>query len=134
MPTALTSSWSTWTVNHMYATNYQNGRVFCMGDAVHRHPPSNGLGSNGEWCNPRGQALGAFPTTRTGNPLVDAFLWVKAPGDYFTTRIVPPATVERITLNPLGLYVTSINWTQLAKAERRSPDESFTSPPTGVVP
>ena len=22
------------------------GRVFCMGDAVHRHPPSNGLGSN----------------------------------------------------------------------------------------
>ena len=39
-------SWSTWTVNHMHATNYQNGRVFCMGDAVHRHPPSNGLGSN----------------------------------------------------------------------------------------
>jgi type IV secretory pathway TrbF-like protein len=53
---------------------------------------------------------------------------------YFTTRIVPPATVERITLNPLGLYVTSINWTQLAKAERRSPDESLTSSPTGVVP
>jgi 2,4-dichlorophenol 6-monooxygenase len=24
----------------------QNGRVFCMGDAMHRHPPSNGLGSN----------------------------------------------------------------------------------------
>jgi 2,4-dichlorophenol 6-monooxygenase len=23
-----------------------NGRVFCMGDATHRHPPSNGLGSN----------------------------------------------------------------------------------------
>jgi 2,4-dichlorophenol 6-monooxygenase len=39
-------SWSMWTVNHMYATTYQNGRVFCMGDAVHRHPPSNGLGSN----------------------------------------------------------------------------------------
>ena len=40
------TSWSTWTVNHMYATTYQKGRVFCMGDAVHRHPPSNGLGSN----------------------------------------------------------------------------------------
>jgi 2,4-dichlorophenol 6-monooxygenase len=35
-----------WTVNHMYATRYAQGRVFCMGDAVHRHPPSNGLGSN----------------------------------------------------------------------------------------
>ena len=40
------TGWSTWTVNHMHATNYQKGRVFCMGDAVHRHPPSNGLGSN----------------------------------------------------------------------------------------
>ena len=40
------TSWSTWTVNHMCAQSYQCGRVFCMGDAVHRHPPSNGLGSN----------------------------------------------------------------------------------------
>lgn len=37
---------STWTVNNMYATALSNGRVFCMGDAIHRHPPSNGLGSN----------------------------------------------------------------------------------------
>lgn len=37
---------STWTVNNMYATEMQKGRVFCMGDATHRHPPSNGLGSN----------------------------------------------------------------------------------------
>ena len=39
-------STSLWTVNRMYATCYSRGRVFCMGDAVHRHPPSNGLGSN----------------------------------------------------------------------------------------
>ncbi|MDL2409435.1 FAD-dependent monooxygenase [Rhizobium calliandrae] len=37
---------STWTVNNLYATTMQQGRVFCMGDATHRHPPSNGLGSN----------------------------------------------------------------------------------------
>jgi 2,4-dichlorophenol 6-monooxygenase len=37
---------STWTVNNMYATKTANGRVFCAGDAIHRHPPSNGLGSN----------------------------------------------------------------------------------------
>jgi 2,4-dichlorophenol 6-monooxygenase len=30
----------------MYATHAQRGRVFCAGDAIHRHPPSNGLGSN----------------------------------------------------------------------------------------
>src|SRR6266568_1212896 len=39
-------STSLWSINHLYATRYSNGRVFCMGDAVHRHPPSNGLGSN----------------------------------------------------------------------------------------
>ncbi len=37
---------NTWTVNNMYATHMQNDRVFIMGDAAHRHPPSNGLGSN----------------------------------------------------------------------------------------
>jgi 2,4-dichlorophenol 6-monooxygenase len=39
-------STSLWGNNKMYATRYRQGRVFCMGDAVHRHPPSNGLGSN----------------------------------------------------------------------------------------
>ncbi|MEW1957157.1 FAD-dependent monooxygenase [Kineococcus sp. NPDC059986] len=37
---------SAWTVNHAWAEEYSAGRVFCTGDAVHRHPPSNGLGSN----------------------------------------------------------------------------------------
>jgi 2,4-dichlorophenol 6-monooxygenase len=37
---------SVWSVNHMYAEKASKGRVFCMGDAIHRHPPSNGLGSN----------------------------------------------------------------------------------------
>ena len=41
----------------------------------------NGLGSTSDWCNPRGQALGVAPTTRTGHPLVDAFLWIKQPGE-----------------------------------------------------
>jgi 2,4-dichlorophenol 6-monooxygenase len=30
----------------MYAERTSAGRVFCLGDAIHRHPPSNGLGSN----------------------------------------------------------------------------------------
>jgi len=37
---------NTWTVNNMYATRMRSERVFIMGDAAHRHPPSNGLGSN----------------------------------------------------------------------------------------
>jgi 2,4-dichlorophenol 6-monooxygenase len=45
IPVEITSI-SLWTVNQSYATRYSSGRVFCAGDAVHRHPPSNGLGSN----------------------------------------------------------------------------------------
>ena len=37
---------SQWTINDIVAERYSVGRVFCMGDAVHRHPPTNGLGSN----------------------------------------------------------------------------------------
>lgn len=37
---------STWYVNQAHAPVYSKGRVFCGGDAVHRHPPSSGLGSN----------------------------------------------------------------------------------------
>jgi endoglucanase len=42
----------------------------------------NGRGAAVEanWCNARGQALGRAPTTNTGHPLADAYLWVKTPG------------------------------------------------------
>ncbi|MFI2754139.1 glycoside hydrolase family 6 protein [Cellulomonas sp. P22] len=40
----------------------------------------NGNGSNGEWCNPRGRALGERPTA-VGSGGLDALLWVKLPGE-----------------------------------------------------
>jgi endoglucanase len=42
----------------------------------------NGIGvTSGQWCNVRGAALGALPTTNTGHALVDAYLWIKQPGE-----------------------------------------------------
>lgn len=43
----------------------------------------NGLGptSDQQWCNPAGRAVGASPTSSTGNSLVDAYLWIKVPGE-----------------------------------------------------
>ncbi|MEU9734980.1 glycoside hydrolase family 6 protein [Streptomyces sp. NPDC048002] len=35
----------------------------------------------GVWCNPPGRALGTPPTTDTGEPHLDAYLWVKRPGE-----------------------------------------------------
>ena len=33
------------------------------------------------WCNPPGRALGEAPTAQTGDPAVDALLWIKRPGE-----------------------------------------------------
>lgn len=41
----------------------------------------NGQGDNGEWCNPSGRGLGPKPSASTGDPAVDAFFWIKAPGE-----------------------------------------------------
>ena len=35
-----------WYINEIIAERYSDGNIFCLGDAVHRHPPFNGLGSN----------------------------------------------------------------------------------------
>lgn len=42
-----------------------------------RGPWSGPLG----WCNPPGRGAGLRPTADTGAPLLDAYLWVKVPGE-----------------------------------------------------
>ncbi|QRQ89176.1 FAD-dependent oxidoreductase [Cupriavidus oxalaticus] len=37
---------SKWQINHVAAKTMRKGRVFIAGDAAHRHPPANGLGTN----------------------------------------------------------------------------------------
>ena len=34
-----------------------------------------------DWCKPPGRGLGLRPTANTGLPLLDAYLWVKTPGE-----------------------------------------------------
>ncbi len=41
----------------------------------------SGSGTNGQWCNPKGRSLGEAPTLNTGEKNVDAFLWIKPPGE-----------------------------------------------------
>jgi endoglucanase len=41
----------------------------------------NGATKDSQWCNPAGRAIGPAPTTNPGDPVVDAFLWVKPPGE-----------------------------------------------------
>lgn len=45
----------------------------------------NGVGdmrqSCSNWCNVRGAGVGLIPTTDTASPMVDAYLWLKTPGE-----------------------------------------------------
>ncbi|MCZ2830968.1 glycoside hydrolase family 6 protein [Modestobacter sp. VKM Ac-2986] len=41
----------------------------------------NGRGPGTHWCNPTGRAIGERPTGVTGQAGVDAYLWIKRPGE-----------------------------------------------------
>ncbi|HEX9440692.1 MAG TPA: glycoside hydrolase family 6 protein, partial [Roseiflexaceae bacterium] len=44
-------------------------------------PPAHPAGDPQDWCNPPDRGLGEPPTANTGQSLVDAYLWVKIPGE-----------------------------------------------------
>lgn len=41
----------------------------------------NGLGPASTWCNPPGRALGLAPRAVAADPVLDAYLWIKHPGE-----------------------------------------------------
>ena len=47
------------------------------------------------WCNPPGRALGVPPTDDTGDERIDAYLWIKRPGDSDGTCRGGPAAGAR---------------------------------------
>jgi endoglucanase len=59
-------------------------------------PPDGVYSDPQDWCNPPDRGLGARPTLATGLPLVDAYLWVKTPGesDGTCTRGAAPGSVD----------------------------------------
>ncbi|WP_256837732.1 FAD-dependent oxidoreductase [Ornithinimicrobium faecis] len=73
--------YSLWGNNEMYATHLQKGRVFIAGDAAHRHPPSNGLGSNTSVQDSYNLAwkIAAVLSGRAGEGLLDTYSVERAP-------------------------------------------------------
>ncbi|MFE9171594.1 glycoside hydrolase family 6 protein [Streptomyces kebangsaanensis] len=57
------------------------GKHFVVDTSRNGNGPYGGGDPDERWCNPPGRALGETPTTRTADPLVDAYLWVKRPGE-----------------------------------------------------
>lgn len=91
---------SPWYVNQQYAPVYSSGRVLCGGDAVHRHPPSSGLGSN--TCMQDAFNLAwklAFAVKGwAGQGLVDSYSDERAP---VGQQIVQRANQSRVDYAPL---------------------------------
>ncbi|MFF8953004.1 glycoside hydrolase family 6 protein [Streptomyces sp. NPDC014940] len=57
------------------------GKHFVVDTSRNGNGPYTGGDPAQRWCNPPGRALGRPPTTRTDDPLVDAYLWIKRPGE-----------------------------------------------------
>src|SRR5699024_12522921 len=72
---------SLWGNNEQYATEMHRGRVFCAGDATHKHPPSNGLGSNTSIQDSYNLAwkLAAVLKGQAGDNLLDTYSTERAP-------------------------------------------------------
>lgn len=52
-----------------------------LGAVIDTSRNGNGPPADGEWCDPAGRKLGQAPTTNTGEARIDAYLWVKLPGE-----------------------------------------------------
>jgi endoglucanase len=66
-------------------------------------PPAGVYPDPQDWCNPPGRGVGLRPTPSTGVPLIDAYLWIKIPGesDGPCTRGLPgPADPEWGLVDP----------------------------------
>ncbi|MEV4047798.1 MULTISPECIES: glycoside hydrolase family 6 protein [unclassified Streptomyces] len=52
-----------------------------LGAVIDTSRNGNGAPPDGEWCDPAGRKLGRPPTLTTGMGRIDAYLWVKLPGE-----------------------------------------------------
>jgi endoglucanase len=76
----------------------------------------NGRGALGdEWCNPKGRALGERPTAETGEPLADAFFWIKTPGESDGTCNGGPAAGDWWPEFALGLAQRAIDRSEVTR-------------------
>ncbi|MFF7072151.1 glycoside hydrolase family 6 protein [Streptomyces pseudovenezuelae] len=60
-----------------------------LGAVIDTSRNGNGAPSDGEWCDPAGRKIGRPPSLDTGEARIDAYLWVKLPGESDGCRGTP---------------------------------------------
>ncbi|MEC4015181.1 glycoside hydrolase family 6 protein [Streptomyces sp. H27-D2] len=79
-----TSNYQTTASNTAYGKRLSKmvgGKHFVIDTSRNGKGPLAGANHEKTWCNPPGRGLGEPPTTKTADPLVDAYLWIKRPGE-----------------------------------------------------
>ena len=87
---------STWVLTDQKYANEVESQTWWYSESVLKHfvidtsrngqgpwiaPSDHPAGDPQDWCNPPDRGLGYQPTVNTGNSLIDAFLWIKIPGE-----------------------------------------------------
>ena len=89
------NDFSTWTLTDQWYTDNVESQTWWYSESVLKHfvidssrngqgpwtPPAGLYPDAQDWCNPPDRGLGVRPTANTGNTLLDAYLWVKIPGE-----------------------------------------------------
>jgi endoglucanase len=100
------NDFSTWVYTDQWYTDNVESQTWWYSESLLEHfvidTSRNGQGpwtpavsypDSQDWCNPPGRGLGVLPTANTGLALLDAYLWLKLPGesDGECTRGLGPA-------------------------------------------
>jgi endoglucanase len=85
---------STWTLADQWYTNNVESQTWWYSESVLKHfvidssrngqgpwTPTTSYPDPQDWCNPPDRGLGIAPTANTGVALLDAYLWIKIPGE-----------------------------------------------------
>ena len=89
------NDFSTWVLTDQWYRDNVESQTWWYSESVLKHfvidtsrngqgpwtPPSGAYPDAQDWCNPPDRGLGLRPTANTGNELIDAYLWVKIPGE-----------------------------------------------------
>lgn len=118
---------SGWTVNRQTATKFSSEAIFCVGDAVHRHPPSSGLGLNMSVADAFNLAWKIALVDRgvAGRGLLETYDTERRPIDEAGVARAVSSLIESIELtDALGLtdgQTEEEGWATLAELDSPSP-------------
>jgi 2,4-dichlorophenol 6-monooxygenase len=121
---------SKWVMNTLLADEFRAGRVFLVGDAAHRHPPTGGLGLNSAVHDAHNLCwkIAAVLSGRAGDALLDTYAAERRPVDQANIDAAVGAAMNHTRLSAaLGVTpakTAAENWSALRPLWEDLPDSA----------